>query len=225
MKIKDLNGVDQPRLRLIHQGSRSLSDTELLTVLLNQGTKGTNAKEIAIALLREFRNDLKVLFSANHKDLTRFLGIGTVKSAQLLACFELGRRLEASSTRKAIIIKNSMDVYNHAKSMLSLLPHEEFIVLLLNNNNEIIHTHCLSKGGLTSTIADGRILFKLALEYKATAIILCHNHPSGNPKPSEHDRRITSNFQKFGSYIDLPILDHLIYTDFGYFSFADEGLL
>jgi DNA repair protein RadC len=106
-----------------------------------------------------------------------------------------------------------------------LLTHEEFLILLLNNNNEILHAHRLSRGGITGTVADGRVLFKLAFEYKATAIILCHNHPSGNPKPSEQDIRLTMNYRKFGKFIDLPILDHIIYSDFGYFSFADEGLL
>ena len=106
-----------------------------------------------------------------------------------------------------------------------MLTHEEFLVILMNNNNEIIHAHRLSRGGMTGTVADGRILFKIALDFKATAILLCHNHPSGNPKPSDQDIRLTKNYRKFGQYIDIPVLDHLIYTDYGYFSFADEGLL
>lgn len=225
VKIKNLHHLDQPRIRLLQQGSRNLSDAELLAVLLNQGSKRLNAKELSIALLARFNNDIQKLFESTHYDLTQFLGIGTVKASQLLACFELGRRLSRSPNRKPIIVKNSLDVFNHVKCMFSLLAHEEFIILLLNNNNEIIHSHRLSRGGLTATVADGRILFKIAFEYKATAIILCHNHPSGNPTPSEQDIRLTKNYRKFGEFIDLPILDHIIYSDFEYFSFADEGLL
>jgi DNA repair protein RadC len=225
VKLKNLHHLDQPRLRLLHHGSRSLSDAELVAIVLNQGSKGQNAKDLAIALMARFNNDIQKLFSATQFELTQFLGIGTVKATQLLACFELGRRLSRSPIHKPIIIKNSLDVFNHLKSLLSLLAHEEFVVLLLNNNNEIIHSHRLSRGGLTATVADGRVLFKIAFEYKATAIILCHNHPSGNPTPSEQDIRLTKNYRKFGEYIDLPILDHIIYSDFEYFSFADEGLL
>ena len=170
VKIKNLHHLDQPRIRLLQQGSRNLSDAELLAVLLNQGSKRLNAKELSIALLARFNNDIQKLFGSTHYDLTQFLGIGTVKASQLLACFELGRRLSRSPNRKPIIVKNSLDVFNHVKCMFSLLAHEEFIILLLNNNNEIIHSHRLSRGGLTATVADGRILFKIAFEYKATAI-------------------------------------------------------
>lgn len=225
MRIPDLPYSDQPRNKVLTNGIRSLTDSELLALIINKGTKNQNAKDLALAIMSHYQNDLDRLFRSNTNDLMKFSGIGMAKASTLAATFELGRRYSSFIPQKRTIIQNSKDVFNFVKNVFSLLSHEEFVILLLNNNNEILHAHRLSKGGMTGTVADGRILFKLAFDYRATAIILCHNHPSGNPKPSEYDRRLTLNFQKFGSYIDLHILDHIIYTDFGYFSFADEGLL
>jgi len=225
MRIPDLPSSDQPRNKVLRNGIRSLTDSELLALIINKGTKNQNAKDLALAIMSHYQNDLDRLFRSGTNDLMKFSGIGLAKASTLAATFELGRRYGSFIPPKRTIIQNSKDVFNFVKNVFSLLSHEEFVILLLNNNNEIVHTHRLSMGGMTGTVADGRILFKLAFDYRATAIILCHNHPSGNPKPSEYDRRLTLNFQKFGSYIDLHILDHIIYTDFGYFSFADEGLL
>ena len=225
MRIPQLPTSDQPRNKLNLQGVRSLTDSELIALLLGKGSQHQNAKELAEGLLVYFKNDLSRLFSCTQHNLTRFQGIGPAKAATLLAAFELGRRFAAHNPIQGKIIRNSQDVYRFAKQTFSILAHEEFLILLLNNNNEILHAHRLSRGGMTGTVADGRILFKLAFEHKATAIILCHNHPSGNPKPSEQDVLLTKNYRKFGKFIDLPILDHIIYSDFGYFSFADEGLL
>ncbi len=225
MRIPQLPSSDQPRNKLIAQGVRNLTDSELIALLLGKGSHQKNAKELAQEILVYSKNDLSRLFGTSQLNLTRFQGIGPAKASTLLAAFELGRRYSAHHPTQGKIIRNSRDVYRFAKRTFSLLTHEEFLILLLNNNNEILHAHRLSRGGITGTVADGRILFKLAFEYKATAIILCHNHPSGNPKPSEQDIRLTMNYRKFGKFIDLPILDHIIYSDFGYFSFADEGLL
>ena len=225
MRIPQLPSSDQPRNKLIAHGVRTLTDSELLALMLSKGSHRKNAKELAQELLVYFKSDLSRLFGTTHHDLTRFQGIGPAKASTLLAAFELGRRFSAHQPTQGKIIRNSRDVYHFAKRTFSMLTHEEFLILLLNNNNEILHAHRLSRGGMTGTVADGRILFKLAFEYKSTAIILCHNHPSGNPKPSEQDIRLTMNYRKFGKFIDLPILDHIIYSDFGYFSFADEGIL
>jgi len=225
MRIPQLPSSDQPRNKLIAHGVRNLTDSELIALLLGKGSHQKNAKELAQEILLYSKNDLSRLFGTTHHDLTRFQGIGPAKASTLLAAFELGRRFSAHQPAQGKIIRNSRDVYHFAKRTFSMLTHEEFLILLLNNNNEILHAHRLSRGGMTGTVADGRILFKLAFEYKSTAIILCHNHPSGNPKPSEQDIRLTMNYRKFGKFIDLPILDHIIYSDFGYFSFADEGLL
>lgn len=225
MNLLQLPTADQPRNKLHQHGPRSLTDSELLALILGKGTQHKNAKDLALDVLVHYNNDLHRLFSSSKADLQQFHGIGPAKASILLASFELGRRMSAQVPTKGAIVKNSRDVYHYVRKSFSMLPHEEFLILLMNNNNEIIHAHRLSRGGITGTVADGRILFKIALDFKATAIILCHNHPSGNPKPSDQDLRLTKNFQKFGNYIDLPILDHLIYTDFGYFSFADEGLL
>lgn len=225
MRIQQLPSSDQPRNKLAHLGPRQLTDSELLALILGKGSPKKNAKELATELLLFYGNDLHRLFQSNRADLTQFTGIGNAKASNLVACFELGRRLASHLPKQGQIIRNSKDVYQFVKQTFSLLSHEEFLILLMNNNNEILHAHRLSRGGMTGTVADGRILFKIAFEYKATAIIICHNHPSGNPKPSEQDIRLTTNYRKFGKFIDLPILDHIIYTDFGYFSFADEGLL
>ena len=211
MRIPQLPSSDQPRNKLIAHGVRTLTDSELLALMLGKGSHRKNAKELAQEILVYFKSDLSRLFGTTHHDLTRFQGIGPAKASTLLAAFELGRRFSAHQPAQGKIIRNSRDVYHFAKRTFSMLTHEEFLILLLNNNNEILHAHRLSRGGMTGTVADGSIL--------------CHNHPSGNPKPSEQDIRLTMNYRKFGKFIDLPILDHIIYSDFGYFSFADEGLL
>jgi len=225
MNLLQLPSSDQPRNKLHQHGPRGLTDSELLALLIGKGTQHKNAKDLALDVLVHFNNSLYRMFSATKADLQQFRGIGPAKAALLMACFELGRRMNAEGPEIREIMRNSKDVYQYVRRTFSLLPFEEFVILLMNNNHEIIHAHRLSRGGITGTVADGRILFKIALDFKATAIILCHNHPSGNPKPSEQDIRLTKNYRKFGQYIDLPILDHLIYTDYGYFSFADEGLL
>ena len=225
MRITQLPLSDQPRNKLANQGVRSLTHSELLALVLEKGLAKKNAKDLALDLLVRYNNDLNRLFNASYHELIKISGIGTAKASKLLACFELGRRLQSIDPKQGTIIKNSNDVYHFVKRTFSKLSHEEFMLLLLNNNNEILHAHRLSRGGMTGTVADGRLIFKAALEHKATAIILCHNHPSGNSKPSDHDIRLTNNFRNFGKFIDLPILDHVIYTDYGYFSFADEGLL
>ena len=225
MRITLLPKADQPRAKLSEKGPRGLTDSELITLVLSKGTKSKNAQEIALEILRYYNNDLHQLCKATMSNLSQFYGIGNAKASMLQACFELGRRIAASAPKQGTIVRNSREVYAFIQQHFSLLSHEEFLLLFLNNNNEILHAHNLSKGGMTGTVADGRILFKLAFEYRATAIIIGHNHPSGNPSPSQQDILLTKNFLKFGNFIDLPILDHIIYTDFGYFSFADEGLL
>lgn len=225
MQIKSLPKDDQPRHKSQQYGIRSLSDSDLLALLIGKGYQHRNAKEIAQEILVQCQGDLHKLFKIDSKNLESFYGIGSAKAATLLAAFELGRRQNAYLPNQNFKISNSSQVYNYIKTQLSLLSCEAFVVLLLNNNNEVIHCEKISRGGLTGTIADGRILFALALSHKATGIILCHNHPSGNKKPSDKDISLTQNLKNFGKYIELPILDHLIFTDFGYFSFADEGLL
>ena len=225
MNLQQLPYADQPRNKLKQHGARSLTDSELLALILGKGIRHKNAKDLALDVLVHHHNDLHRLFRSSPSDLEQFTGIGPAKASLLLACFELGRRMSCQIPERGTIIKNSQDVYRYVRKTFSMLTHEEFLVILMNNNNEIIHAHRLSRGGMTGTVADGRILFKIALDFKATAILLCHNHPSGNPKPSDQDIRLTKNYRKFGQYIDIPVLDHLIYTDYGYFSFADEGLL
>lgn len=209
----------------MRHGMRSLTDSELIALLLSSGYRGKNAQEMAVDLMNHYESNLYRLFKTESRELQKLQGIGPAKASILLAAFELGRRQSAYIKDPALQLKNSQMAYDFGKQNLSNLNHEEFLILLLNNHNEVILSHRLSKGGLTGTIADGRILFALALSHQATGIILMHNHPSGQRKPSEADIQLTQNFKKFGKFIELPILDHIIFTDFGYFSFADEGLL
>ncbi|NBV91279.1 MAG: DNA repair protein RadC [Flavobacteriia bacterium] len=225
MRIKSLPQDDQPRLKSIQNGIRSLSDSDLLAILIGNGVQQKNAKEIGQEILTNHSNNLNTLFKSDAARLEKFDGIGPAKSTILLAAFELGRRHSAENPHSSFKVANSKDVYSYIKRHLSLLQHEEFILLLMNNNNEVIYGKSISRGGLTATIADGRVIFGLAFTHKATGIILCHNHPSGNLKPSKSDILLTQKLLKFGKFIELPILDHLIFTDYGYFSFADEGLL
>jgi DNA repair protein RadC len=161
----------------------------------------------------------------NLNDLCKHKGIGEAKAVGVIAALELGRRRRESEKVKAVKITSSQMVYAHMRSYLLDLQHEEFYAIMLNRANEIIKTEQISIGGMSGTVADGKIIFKRALENNAHGIILVHNHPSGQLIPSDNDKMLTRKMVEFGKYIDLPVLDHLIFTDNGYFSFADEGKL
>lgn len=223
--IKSWAEDDRPREKFLLKGRNSLSDSELLAILLGSGTQEKSAVDLAKEILKSAENDLSKFARMNLSDLCKFKGVGEAKAVTILACLELGRRRNETVTNKRSKISSSNDAYQFAKGFLQDLDHEEFHCLFVNRANEIIKSQRISSGSSTGTVVDGKMIFKIALEHYATGIILVHNHPSGNRKPSEQDRRLTRQLVEFGRHIDLIVLDHVIFTDQGYFSFADEGIL
>ncbi len=223
--IKSWAEDDRPREKMILKGRNTLSDAELLAILLGTGTRDLSAVELAQVLLQSVNNDLSNFSKYSINELKKFKGIGEAKAVGIVAALELGRRRKETEQKAKVKITSSKQVYDHMRSYLSDLQHEEFFVIYVNRANEIIQTKQISIGGLSGTIADGKVIFKQALELSTHGLILVHNHPSGQLKPSDPDRQLTKKMVEFGKYIDLCVLDHLIYTDNGYFSFADEGIL
>ncbi len=223
--IRSLAEDDRPREKMILKGRNAVSDTELIAILLNTGNKNSSAIELSRALLQHVNNDLQDLSRYELADFKKIKGIGDAKAVTLMAALELGRRRQRFSKKEQPKITSSADVYKVMKPKLADLSHEEFHVIGLNRSNHILSIRQTSVGGTSGTIADGKLIFKHALNDKASALILVHNHPSGQVKPSQSDIALTEKLSRFGKYIDLPVLDHLIFCDNGYFSFADEGLI
>lgn len=223
--IKDWSEDDKPREKLMYKGKQVLSDAELLAILIGTGNKNESALDICQKILKQNNNQLSLLLRQSIHQLMQFKGIGKAKAITIVAALELAKRLQLSVTKEVTKITNSRDVFKLMHPIIGDLPHEEFWFLLLNNNNKIIYRLQLSKGGLTQTIVDIRMLFKTALEHLATSIILMHNHPSGQLNPSTADIAITDKIKEAGNTIDIKLLDHVIITQEGYFSFADEGIL
>ena len=225
LTIKTWAEEDRPREKLSLKGKNSLSDAELIAILIGSGNKNVSAVELSKKILASLNNDLNRLAKLSISDLTQFNGIGDAKAISIIAALELGRRRKDSDVEKRPIIKSSKDAYNVIADVLSDLPHEEFWVLYLNRKNEVIKKENISKGGVSGTIADSKIIFKSAIEQLASAIILCHNHPSGSLKPSAADISLTKKLKETGLMLDTPVLDHLIIGEKDYFSFADQELL
>ena len=223
--IKTWAEEDRPREKLQIKGRGALSDAELLAIIIGSGTKAVSAVELAREILSASKNSLSNLSKLSIDDLKKFKGIGEAKAISIYAAMELARRRKSASSSNSIKITSSNDAYKHLKSKLLDLCHEEFHVLFLNRANELIFSEQISKGGISGTVADGKLIFHRALELKSSAMILAHNHPSGQLKPSESDLSLTKSLVNFGKYIDLQVLDHLIFSDNNYFSFADEGLI
>jgi DNA repair protein RadC len=223
--IKTWAEDDRPREKYLLKGRNSLSDAEVLAIIIGSGTRKISAVELAQILLATNNNDLSEVFRLTFHDLIKFNGIGEAKAITLLAAFELARRREKQSSISKVQLTSSSQVYQYMRHHFQSLLHEEFHILMLNRANDVIGTKQVSIGGFSGTVADGKVIFKSALERGAQAIILAHNHPSGQLKPSEADKSLTKKLVEFGKYIDLPILDHLIFTDNGYFSFSDHGII
>ncbi|MBT33683.1 MAG: hypothetical protein CMO01_28805 [Thalassobius sp.] len=223
--IKHWAEEDRPREKLLLKGKSALSDAELIGILIGSGTKSLSAVDVGKLLLKHADNDLYKLSKLNIKELTKIKGIGTAKAISIISALELGRRRKDTEGHKKIKITSSDIAYRSMVPHLSDLPHEEFWIILLNRANEIIKHILISKGGISGTLADTRIIFKNAIDNLACAIILSHNHPSGNLKPSHADIQLTKKLKEAGKLLDIPVLDHIIFTDKGYFSFLDEGLL
>lgn len=223
--IKSWSENDRPREKFNSKGGAALSDAEIIAILLGTGTAQKTALDLARDVLQFFDNDLLLLARASITDLMQIKGIGMAKAIGISASLELGKRKSKAVALEKKGITSSQMVYQYLQPYLSDLQHEEFYVLYLNNKNEIITHKQISKGGMTSTIADGKIIFRNALQFHATALILSHNHPSGNKKASQQDIELTKSLMQFSKCIDIKILDHLIFTDNGYFSFADNDMM
>ncbi len=216
---------DRPREKLLLKGKASLSDAELLAILIGSGYRNKSALDLAKDLLANHQQDWHLLAKSTVHELTQIKGFGPAKAILIIAAMEIGKRREASMIPAKTKVRNSKMIYDHLKKHYDGLAHEEFYVVYLNFANEIIDTIQLSKGGMTSTVVDGKILFHHAIACQATGFIISHNHPSGNRFASEADKKLTYNLRDFAKLVDMQLLDHLIFTDNGYFSFADEGLL
>ncbi|MDT8392568.1 MAG: DNA repair protein RadC [Bacteroidales bacterium] len=216
---------DRPREKLLLKGKRALSNAELIAILLATGGKEFTALDLSKNILEGSGGKLRALSRLTVADLTRIKGIGKVKAITLIAALELANRsgIEEGSSKKKV--SSSRDVYAYFRPVLHDSSYEEFWILLLNRGNKILSSICISQGGLSGTVADPKKIFKMALEQYASSIVLCHNHPSGNISPSESDIRLTQKLKKAGTFLDLPVIDHIILGEDNYFSFADEGLL
>lgn len=224
LSIKQWAEDDRPREKLLLKGKNALSDAELIAILFSTGSKNETAVDIAKKVLNSVGGNLVDLSKLNIKELQKFKGIGEAKAISLLAALELGRRRRESEVTERKIIISSKDVFEFFQSELSDNTYEEFWILLLNRANKIISKHCISEGGISGTVVDPKKIFKLALENNSSSMILCHNHPSGNIKPSEQDISLTKKLKEGGRILDIQVTDHIIISDKSYFSFNDEGI-
>jgi DNA repair protein RadC len=225
LKITDWAVEDRPREKLIQKGTSSLSDAELLGILISSGTKDKSAVDLGRELLSVVNNNLNSLGKLTIADLKKLHGIGTARAVTITAALELGRRRKMAEVPDILQIKCSKDVADIFQPILSDIMHEEFWILFLNRSNKVINRMKLSQGGISGTVTDVRMVMKKAIEYLASGIIVCHNHPSGNLNPSESDTKITQKIKEAGNLMDIQLLDHLIISDKDYYSFADNGML
>ncbi len=216
---------DRPREKLLLKGRSSLTEAELLAIILGSGSRSETAVDLAKRMLANWSNDLNLLAKQNIPDFMQFKGIGEAKAISIVAALEFGRRRQLAKVKERRQIRSSRDGFMIFQPLLADLPHEEFWVLYLNRSNKIIQRERISVGGVAGTIADIKIIFKRAVELLASGIILIHNHPSGNLQPSVADKQLTEKVVKAGKVLEVAALDHLIITDAGYYSFADEGLI
>ncbi|HEY9361881.1 MAG TPA: DNA repair protein RadC [Chitinophagaceae bacterium] len=223
--IKKWAKDDRPREKLLYKGALSLSDSELLAILIQNGSKEKSALELAQEVLRLGKDHLHELGKLTIKDLMTIKGIGEAKSITIMAALELGRRRSAILPSGKQVVTKSHEVASYLQSLLKDHRHEVFAVLFLNRANKINHFEIISQGGITGTVADPRVILKKALQEEAISIILCHNHPSGNLKPSRADEELTLKIKEAAHFLDIKVLDHIIVSEDGYFSFADEGMI
>lgn len=223
--IKDWAEDDRPREKLMRKNAQALSDSELLAILIREGNREKNAIQLAKDVLKLGKNDLNTLGRLSVKEIMSIRGIGSAKAITILAALELGRRRQACLALEKPVIKGSRDIAGYLQVLLRDLTYEVFAVVFLNHGNRINHFEVVSEGGIAGTIADPRLILKKALQEDAVSLILCHNHPSGILKPSCADKELTCKIKAAARYFDITILDHIIVSETGYFSFADEGML
>lgn len=216
---------DQPRYKMKNKGRQALSDSELLAILIGTGSRETTAVDLCKRIIASVKGDLEQLARLSLGDLMKFKGIGEAKAITIAAALELGRRRQKADLRSKPKIISSATAFEILSPLLLDKVHEEFWVLYLNRANEVLANNCVSIGGVSGTFVDPKIIFSKAVEYLASSIILCHNHPSGQLKPSTEDIRLTKKIQEGGRVLDISVFDHLIVANQRYFSFADEGLM
>jgi DNA repair protein RadC len=207
------------------KGKNALSDAELIAILIGSGSRNETAVDLSKRMLASVSQNLNALGKLSLSQLMQFKGIGEAKAITIIAALELGRRRRVEETVELVKITSSKVIFDVMQPIIGELPHEEFWIVYLNNSNKVISKTQLSKGGITGTVVDLRLVFKMALEYGATSIVLCHNHPSGSLKPSDADIQITQKLKRAGESLEIAILDHVIVTETSYFSFVDQGIL
>jgi DNA repair protein RadC len=223
--IKSWAEDDRPREKLLLKGKSALSDAELIAILIGSGNWNETAVDLAKRILKNSGDNLAELSRLTIQDLMKFKGIGEAKALSIAAALELGRRRREQEAMRKLQITSSKDVFDIFHPMLSDTAYEEFWILLLNKANKIIGKFSISEGGLSGTVADPVKIFRKAIEYNAVGMILCHNHPSGNLKPSDADIKLTNKMKEGGKFLDISVLDHIIIGEEKYLSFADEGLI
>lgn len=222
--IKQWAPDDRPREKLLSKGPEALSNSELLAILLSTGTKTKSAIEVGKDVLALAGDNLNVLGKLSLKELMKVDGIGEAKAITIAAALELGRRRQATDVQKSTV-RNSADIAHYLQAQLRDKTNEVFMVAFLNRANKIIHIESISEGGITATVVDTRIILKKALEHSAVNLVLCHNHPSGSLKPSKADEQLTQKIKQAALLLDIGVIDHVIVSEDGYYSFADEGIL
>jgi len=225
LNITDWAIDDRPREKLVSKGISSLSDAELIAILIGSGNKDENAVDLSKRILNENQNNLNEIAKLTLNELEKYKGIGEAKAITIIAALELGRRRtlnEAIERKKIITSKDSFEIFS---SIISDLPYEEFWIILLNRTNKIIEKVRISSGGITGTVADIRVILKEAIIKNATGIVVCHNHPSGSTKPSSTDIELTKKIKKSAEVMDISLHDHIIIAGNDYYSFTDEGIL
>lgn len=225
LTIKEWSPEDRPREKMMLKGKAALSDAELIAILLGSGTTTSSAVDLAKQILQNVDNNLHSLAQLTVRDLIKVKGIGMAKAMTIVSALELGRRRKDIIPEERPKISGSRDAFELLKPELMDLQHEEFWMLLLNRANRVIKKHQISQGGVAGTVADPKIIFKMALDALASGIIVAHNHPSGNLTASQADIQLTQRLKDSGKLLEIQVLDHLIFAGHKYFSFADEGLL
>lgn len=223
--IKAWAEEDRPREKLLEKGRQVLTDAELIAILIGSGSRNETAVELSKRILVSVGNNMNDLGKLTVQDLMKFKGIGEAKAISIVAALELGRRRKETENSKRDKIITSKDVFEVMKPLMMDLPHEEFWLLMLNRGNFVIKKELISRGGVSGTVVDAKIIFKVAVDNYASSIVICHNHPSGNLNPSDADIKITKNIKDAGKIMEIPLVDHLIITEDWYYSFADEGII
>lgn len=225
LSIKSWAEADRPREKLSGQGRRALTDAELIAILIGSGSRNETAVELSKRILHHYENDLNKLGKASIAELSKFKGIGEAKAISIIAALEIGRRRGDTEQKVLDTVTCSKDIYNVMRRHLMDLNHEEFWILLIGRSAKILSKELISKGGLNGTVADPRIIFHVAIQHQASSIVLIHNHPSGNLKPSREDIMLTKKLVEAGRMLDITVSDHLIISDNGYYSFADDEVI